>query len=90
VELVPLTVVCEKCKCKNIQYVSPVLDPLYTGTILRSFYCSGWECYTPIIIRYKFVDGIPEVDHFIAVSDVFIEREQPTGITIKPRARSGR
>ena len=91
-QLLRLEVVCDKCGCKNIQYVAPAPDPLYQGTILRSFHCENkWSCGVPQVIRYKFgPNGLPEVDQRIAPSDVFIEHEPPTGITIKPKSKSMR
>jgi hypothetical protein len=82
-----LSVECDSCHWLNDEMVA--LAPVgFTKPILRSFWCKG--CGIPQVIKYKFVDDVPEITDRLIPSEVNVARPPEIGITIRPRAKSGR
>jgi hypothetical protein len=82
-----LYVTCDQCGAINKHFVQITEDlEQYTGTILRSFWCSNRECGKPQVIRYKLTDGQAEMTERLIPSEVNAPRDPEVGITIRPRA----
>lgn len=85
-KLSELPVVCDQCHQTSILWVNEIEG--YSGTILRSFWCKNQECKKPQVIRYKFVNTIPEVTEHIEPTLVNVEQQPVIGISIRPRGKT--
>lgn len=80
-----LNIICDVCH-KPSQVEVKIWDPRdYKGEILKAMWCS--KCEAPQVIKYKFVDDIPEVTIHLEPNRVFFQEIAETKIlTVRPKA----
>lgn len=80
--MVSIEVKCHICRFTNVEFTTPV--PGFTGDALRSIWCKA--CNTPLVVRYRIIDGVAQVTERLEASKVNVQKAPETGITIRPRA----